>query len=519
MPSWFDPADSPTNAAILERYRLMRKVDVGWRLLRYRNAPLLFTLAETVFADEMQVDYAVVERAVMELLPYWRDDDAEEGEAPPDRDWFLDGESRQRASRCISEWIESGWFHEADARLTMASATRVCCNFMKGLERGDLLLSDSSLSTLFGLLKEFAFELDEDVEAKVKHCEERSSEWLERARRIRDEEVAVQMDALTFRNRFLEIEQYIAMMDTNIEIHNDNLLKWREEFRRMIFDPEGDDNATVRSFYDKADELRDSPEGRNFAGFLELMRETDRHAAHRRCLQDIVQSRKAADAARLDDRLPAKMEDASTMFDRLLGKAGKVNASQGQLYASAVDWLTSRQYAEDQRLLRLVRALLDKAGRIDDASDRATRRIDCRGLDIPWHPIRFENPVAFTFATPKQVRPVEIRERTNDDAITAEELLRLGGVDYDRVMGALTDALDASPETTLAGLLAAIRFERFEEMLYVMKIGFDAGEYLEGIEDRVDVAFADGVLRNVRCPRVLLRKGLLPGNVRETYHE
>jgi hypothetical protein len=325
-------------------------------LLRKKQAAFLLAFLHAAFKQTglVQVENEVLRARLADWLQRHRDD----GD-------FEEGEGGKEARSYLEEWCSErcGWLRRTLPPVTevpvfeLTAATEKALAWLESLRGREFVGTESRMESIFHQIEALLLDSSEDVEVRLaalrerRDAAEREIEEIERTGRL------VTLDPRQVRERFFRLLEEARTLMSEFRQVEENF----REVARMVVERQTDRAVSrgdiVGGVLDSHDELRDSPQGQSFYGFVRLLLDPERREKF---------EEQAARVQELPHLVPEDRENQILLrlLPALRKEQDKVGDSTRRLASNLRRALESTQLAERRRIRELVGEVQQAALRV-----------------------------------------------------------------------------------------------------------------------------------------------------------
>lgn len=471
-------------------YRRLRE-EPQWKLLAADRAPVVIALLgrhlfENNPAMTASVFYERLERD-LEIL-------RAEGEALP-----------QTAQGYAADWLAAGWltrrFPEGTSEevYELSAAAAGAIHMIESLAQRRAVATESRLATVIQQLTRLVEETDADPESRL------AALMADRDRLDREIEAVRggRIETLTEGRALERIRDIIALagdLAGDFRRVRDEFDSLNRDLRQRLMDTEGGRFETLEALFDGVDLIAESEAGRTFYAFWDLLMDPEQSEA----LDDAL--------ARLGERdFAVRLTTAERRFLRrlagtLLDQGGAVHDVLQRFARNLRQFVQSREYREQRRIIRLLREAQQAALAIKDET-RISRAL---GLDLPLSSCAVRSVSQWTLFDPEQ-QTVEAGMADGDDAgVGLDEvsgLVAQSEIDFRTLAENIRAALEECDQASIGEIMDRFPAEQgLGSVVGYLALGVRHGLPAHGSTETVRWVIQDGQWRAARIPVIFFLK-------------
>ncbi|OFN74823.1 DUF3375 domain-containing protein [Corynebacterium sp. HMSC074E01] len=426
-------------ARALSLRRLMRD-SAAIRLLAADNAPVILALIAEYFPRGTRARPAA---EVYELMVTDFEVLASEFSMP-----------RTPQNYC-NDWVKAGWLIRKSGKSSHGETlepSEDALSALEAIERWEApvtAVTASRVESISSALQRLARDTNEDIASRVASLE------AERDRIDREIEKAHlgQFESLTAAETEERVQDVLNMamaVPSDFARVRHELEALNHQLRRQLLDPEGYRGEVLEEIFNGVDHIAESEAGRSFRGFYSLLMDRERNAWLDQWIKEVLESEPGQQLA------PDKRQRLRSLFRDMEETSFEVNQTMTGLARSLRNYVSSEQFAEDRRMIELLREARGMA--IDAAQNselKAFHRMDTplQRIGMSIHSvsrIRLANPGREVV----EETPVAYQPGTEDPQ-ALYELVRESEIDFEELHEAVRMAVAKSGPCTIGQVLQA----------------------------------------------------------------
>ena len=354
-----------------------------------------------------------------------------------------------------NDWVKAGWLVRKSGRSTRGETlepSEEALSALEAIERWEqpvTTVTASRVESISSALQRLARDTNEDIASRVASLE------AERARIDHEIEKAQlgQFERLTAAETEERVQDVLNMamaVPSDFARVRHDLEALNHQLRRQLLDPEGYRGDVLEEIFNGVDHIAESDAGRSFQGFYSLLMDRERSAWLDQWIEQVLDS----DAGK--DITPERRQQLRRLFRDMEETSFEVNQTMTGLARSLRHYVSSEQFAEDRRMIELLREARGMAIDAAQASElKAFHRMDTplQRIGMSIHSvsrIRLANPGREVVEeAPVAYQPGE------DDAHALYELVRESEIDFEELHEAIRQTVSDSGPCTIAQVLQA----------------------------------------------------------------
>ena len=399
-----------------------------------------------------------------------------------------------------NDWVKAGW-------LVRKSGTQVTGETLEPSEDGLVALqmmdrvggpysavTASRVASISNALQDLARDTDPDISTRLKHL---------RRQRDRVDEMIADVERGVFelpsdasvQERVGDILGMASAIPSDFARVRHQLEVLNLDLRRQLLDPEGSRGDVLAEIFAGVDVISESDAGRSFNGFYRLVVDSEHGAWVESWIGEIL------------ERVGPEVMDSKTrsqfrnLFRNLEDAGYEVNRMMTRLARNLRNYVSSEQFAEDRRMIELLRDTRRLASEAAEAEELSpTKRMET--------PLQRIGMAVSSVAQMKLADPgaevitsdVERFEASEGDAEALLELVRESEIDLEELSAAVADAVAELGKPSIADVLS--RHPATQGLASVVGLVYLAmrfGVQLDGRES-VDYEEDDGTVRLATLP-------------------
>jgi hypothetical protein len=465
---------------------VLRSQSTAWKLLRADNAPLVLSFLDRIFVDENVRSISGAELA-----------DRLDDELVTLNQRLGEGTFPKPAKAYLDDWAapDAGWLRKYyppgsdEPHFDATPAVERALSWVKGLQVGSFVGTESRLNMIFALLQEMVFGAETDPSVRL--------EELQRRRREIDEEIELVaagrftvLDASAQRDRYQQFTTMARELLADFRQVEANLRALDRDLRERIAGWIGSKGELLDNVLGSRELISDSDQGRSFQAFYDLLLSQQRQSELTELIERVQCLPEIGDPDPRMRRIHYDWLDAGE----------RTQATVRLLSAQLRRFLDDQVWFENRRVLDVLRSVEANALRLRDVPgpDITVFVDDTR----PAVTLPMERPLY----TPVQRNKIDSTQvRGSDDVVDPTVLFEQSYVDPVRLSSGVRQALRERPQVALARLLSDRPLEQgLAELVTYLSLSDPSFRVVfdDQARDRVSWRDDDGRERAATLPRV-----------------
>ena len=399
-----------------------------------------------------------------------------------------------------NDWVKAGW-------LVRKSGTQVTGETLEPSEDGLVALqmmdrvggpysavTASRVASISNALQDLARDTDPNISTRLEHLHRQRERVDEMIAGVERGEFELPSDA-SVQERVGDILGMASAIPSDFARVRHQLEVLNLDLRRQLLDPEGSRGDVLAEIFAGVDVISESDAGRSFNGFYRLVVDSEHGAWVESWIGEIL------------ERVGPEVMDSKTrsqfrnLFRNLEDAGYEVNRMMTRLARNLRNYVSSEQFAEDRRMIELLRDTRRLASEAAEAEELSpTKRMET--------PLQRIGMAVSSVAQMKLADPgaevitsdVERFEASEGDAEALLELVRESEIDLEELSAAVADAVAELGKPSIADVLS--RHPATQGLASVVGLVYLAmrfGVQLDGRES-VDYEEDDGTVRLATLP-------------------
>ena len=413
----------------------------AWRLLCADNAPLVLSFLGAVFVDEnaRSVSASDLASRLDDVLFALNEADEPGGEPAAPR-------FPRKPTDYLNAWAapDAGWLRKFysegsdEPHYDATPAVEKALGWVRSLQERTFVGTESRLSTVFQLLQEMVVGAETDPRVRLAELEARRLEIDERIERVRAGEVDV-LDDAALRDRYQQVTSTARELLADFREVEENFRRLDRELRTKISLWSGSKGDLLDQVLGSRESISDSDQGRSFQAFYSFLLSQARQEELNRLLEAVQKL----------DAITTPDPKLRRIHHDWLGAGERTQATVRRLSEQLRQFLDSRVWFENRRVVDLVRGIEASALRLRDHDVDLAAEIDAASPDIL---LPMERPLYTPLdKTPLEGGVVLPGEAEVDDSVMFEQVY----VDSARLVETVRQGLRHRSQVGLADLVAA----------------------------------------------------------------
>ena len=399
-----------------------------------------------------------------------------------------------------NDWVKAGW-------LVRKSGTQVTGETLEPSEDGLVALqmmdrvggpysavTASRVASISNALQDLARDTDPDISTRLKHLRRQRDRVDEMIADVERGEFELPSDA-SVQERVGDILGMASAIPSDFARVRHQLEVLNLDLRRQLLDPEGSRGDVLAEIFAGVDVISESDAGRSFNGFYRLVVDAEHGAWVESWIGEILQ------------RVGPEVMDSKTrsqfrnLFRNLEDAGYEVNRMMTRLARNLRNYVSSEQFAEDRRMIELLRDTRRLAAEAAEAEELSpTKRMET--------PLQRIGMAVSSVAQMKLADPgaevitsdVKRFEASEGDAEALLELVRESEIDLEELSAAVADAVAELGKPSIADVLEHHpATQGLASVVGLVYLAMRFGVQLDGRES-VDYEEDDGTVRLATLP-------------------
>lgn len=347
------------------------------------------------------------------------------------------------ASYC-NDWVRSGWLVRKPGSaatgetLEPSEDALIALQLMERVGQDQVAVTASRVTHISNALESLARDTDPNIASRLRRLE------LERDRldtliaQVERGEFELPSDAAV-RERISDILQLAHAIPSDFARVRAQLETLNQQLRRQLLDPEGSRGDVLDEIFAGVDLIGESEAGRSFNGFYRLVVDPELGTWIDAWISQILE-RSGDELLSMNER-----SEFRSMFRNMEDAGYEVNRMMTRLARNLRNYVASEQFAEDRRMIELLRDTRKLAADAADAGELSpTAKMETPlqriGMSISSvAQIRFADPGAEVITA-----TVDEYEASEGDANALLEIVRESEIDLEELTGAVLDTVTHS---------------------------------------------------------------------------
>ena len=352
-----------------------------------------------------------------------------------------------------NDWVKAGWLVRKSGTKTTGETlepSEQALNALQMMERVSAprtAVTASRVTSISNALQALARDTDPDIESRLRQLEEERARIDAEIAQVERGEFELPSPAAV-RERVGDILGQASAIPGDFARVRHELEALNTQLRRQLLDPEGSRGDVLDEIFAGVDLIGESDAGRSFNAFYSLVVDPERGAWLDTWIAQVLE--------RADDTAMTPEERAKfrTLFRDMEDAGYEVNGMMTRLARNLRNYVASEQFAEDRRMIELLRDTRKLAA---DAAEReelaATRRMDTPlqriGMQIASvAQIKLADPGAEVITS-----TVEAFEPDEGDPETLYQAVRESEIDLEELMAAVEETVGVAGGASIGKVL------------------------------------------------------------------
>lgn len=352
-----------------------------------------------------------------------------------------------------NDWVKAGWLvrkagtSSRGETLEPSEDALAALEIVSRWEKPVSTVTASRIEAISASLSKLARETNEDIASRVASLR-RERDLLdmeiERAERGEFEPLSLR----EARERIADIFALASAVPSDFARVRHDFETLNAQLRRQLLDPEGSRGDVLEQIFAGVDVIAESEAGRSFDGFRETLRDHEHAAWLDQWIQEILESTPGSQLS-ADERSRLR-----NLFRDMEASSDEVSRTMFTLTRSLSHYVTSEQFAEDRRMIELLRearglaadAAVAEEFRMHHKLDTELQRI---GMSISSvSRIRLHNPANEIVSDAPEVFAAD---QASTDALV--HAMRESDIDFEELEGSITQTVTAQGPSTIGQIL------------------------------------------------------------------
>lgn len=359
------------------------------------------------------------------------------------------------AQQYCSDWVKAGWLIRRPGSVTTGETlepseeTLAALDAVTRWEQPRSAVTATRVESLSESLRTLARDIDPEISTRLESLEAQREELDRQIERASHGDYEV-LGHAQVAERVADILDQASAIPADFARVSRDLEDLNRSLRRQLLDPEGSRGDVLDDIFDGVDLISESDAGRSFNGFYSVLLDQERSAWIDRWIAEVLSRPQGAD-------LPAETRVTLRNLFRSMEDAGaEVNQVMTGLARSLRNYVTSEEFAEDRRMVEMLREARTAAAAAVTGDGEDLRAYRKMGTPL----VRIGMPITSVSALSLRNPGAETVENApgtvEAGVVDATELLaavRTSEIDLDELEANIDDVLATEGTTTIGGVL------------------------------------------------------------------
>ncbi|MBK4137032.1 DUF3375 family protein [Corynebacterium macginleyi] len=354
-----------------------------------------------------------------------------------------------------NDWVKAGWLVRKSGRSSRGETlepSEEALSALEAVERWETpvtTVTASRVESIGSALQRLARDTNEDISSRVASLEAER----DRIDREIDKAYLGQFEKLTAAQTEERVQDVLNMamaVPSDFARVRHELEALNHRLRRQLLDPEGYRGDVLEEIFSGVDHIAESDAGRSFRGFYSYLMDRERSAWMDQWIKQVLESDVGHELA-ADNR-----QQLRNLFRDMEETSFEVNQTMTGLARSLRNYVSSEQFAEDRRMIELLREARGMAIDAAQASElKAFHRMETplQRIGMPIHSvsrIHLANPGREVVE-----EAPEVFQPRQENAGALYELVRESEIDFEELHVAIRGAVGKAGPCTIGQVLQA----------------------------------------------------------------
>lgn len=359
------------------------------------------------------------------------------------------------AQQYCTDWVRAGWLIRRPGTaatgetLEPAEETLAVLDAVSRWEQPRSVVTATRVESLTESLRTLARDIDPDIATRLESLTAQREELDRQIERVEHGDYEV-LGTAQVEERVADILDQASAIPADFARVSRDLEDLNRSLRRQLLDPAGSRGDVLDEIFDGVDLIGDSDAGRSFNSFYRVLLDQERSAWIDKWVNDVL-SRPQGSGLTRENRSRLR-----NLFRSMEGAGAEVNQVMTGLARSLRNYVTSEEFAEDRRMVELLREARTAAADAvsgEGAEVRAYRRMETPLVRIGMpvtsvSALRLRNPGEETVeSAPTTVTAVDVDTEALFAAVRASE------IDLAELEDHVRAVLDTVPSATVGVIL------------------------------------------------------------------
>lgn len=354
-----------------------------------------------------------------------------------------------------TDWVKAGWLVRKSGKSSHGETlepSEDALSALEAIERWESPVSAvtaSRVESISSALQRLARDTNKDIASRVASLEaerNRIDQEIEKAR-------LGQFESLTSaetEERVQDVLNMASAVPSDFARVRHELEALNHQLRRQLLDPEGYRGDVLEEIFTGVDHIAESEAGRSFRGFYSLLMDRERSAWLDQWIKEVLESDTGRELA------PEKRQHLRNLFRDMEDTSFDVNQTMTGLARSLRNYVSSEQFAEDRRMIELLREARGMA--IDAAQNSELKAFHRMETPLQRIGMSIHSVSRIRLANPGREVVEESPEAFQPGKENAESLLALvreSEIDFEELHEMIRRAVDKAGSCTIGQVLQA----------------------------------------------------------------
>lgn len=259
------------------------------------------------------------------------------------------------AQQYCADWVKAGWLirrpgtSASGETLEPTEETLAVLDTVSRWEQPRSAVTATRVESLTESLRTLARDIDPDIATRLQSLQDQRDDLDRQIERVEHGDYDV-LGPSQVAERVADILDQASAIPGDFARVSRDLEDLNRSLRRQLLDPDGSRGDVLDEIFDGVDLIGESDAGRSFNGFYRVLLDQERAAWIDRWISDVLARPQGAD-------LPTPVRTRLRGLFRAMEDAGaEVNQVMTGLARSLRNYVTSEEFAEDRRMVELLRA-------------------------------------------------------------------------------------------------------------------------------------------------------------------
>lgn len=381
-----------------------------------------------------------------------------------------------------------------EPEIDLTPSTEQALEWLRGLLDRQFVGTESRLVTVMALLKSIMERAETDPAARIMRLEARKAAIDEEIERVRSFGTGP-VDDRAIQERFLHVEEAGRQLLSDFRQIEENFRDLDRQTREQIALGGRAKGEVLDTIFGEQDAIADSPQGRSFKAFWEMLMAPDRQDDLRQMIEAVHELDPIRSLTRDDFLLQ--------LLDFLLEAGSKVHTESGKIATRLRQFLSDRTYVENRRIMDLVQSIEKRAIFLKTEEPDVTMTLPAVAARVR---LPMDRPL---YRPPVETRIQDTIEDPEETIFDLSLLFSSQGVDPKRLSDHIREALKTAPAASLRQITEEhpVTEGLAEVVTYLHLAGRLETASMDDTETEIiQYPVSDTVLRKVRVPKVIFTR-------------